>query len=224
MTDADLKSSPGRDEADLVWRAKRLDRTAWAEIYSAHERFIYRYVRARVFEEAVAEDLTSAVFLAALQSIGSYRDRGRPLLAWLYRLARNTVADHQRKLVGPRGMREWLSWGRPSQDGEQVQEPREAATSAGDPAEGIERLDLRQAIALLPERQREVVILRHFVGLSTPEIAAAIGKQPAAVYSLEARALASLRATLTDFDELSGRTDENGSRHAINRQMESVDR
>jgi RNA polymerase sigma-70 factor (ECF subfamily) len=209
VAEANARSAPAGDEADLVSRAKRSDRAAWAEIYSSHERFIYRYVRARVFEEAAAEDLTAAVFLAALQSIGSYHDRGRPLLAWLYRIARNTVADYQRKLAVDGRVHERLlpeRWSEPA--------------TGPDTAERIERLDLRRAVADLPDTQREVIILRHFVGLSTPEIAAAIHKRPGAVYSLEARALASLRAELADLGRLSAVTDESGPRHAINKQME----
>lgn len=60
----------------------------------------------------------------------------------------------------------------------------------------VERLDLQQALGVLPESQREVIVLRHMVGLSTPEIAQTMGKSATAVYSLEARALLSLRRLL----------------------------
>jgi RNA polymerase sigma factor (sigma-70 family) len=60
----------------------------------------------------------------------------------------------------------------------------------------VEDLDLRAAIQNLPEKQREALVLRFYVGLSTPEIAQLMGKQPAAVYSLQARAVASLRGAL----------------------------
>jgi DNA-directed RNA polymerase specialized sigma24 family protein len=48
----------------------------------------------------------------------------------------------------------------------------------------------------LPDTQRDVLILRFFVGLTTPEIAQVMGKQTTAVYSLQARAVASLRSVL----------------------------
>ena len=89
-------------EAELVGRAKARSPEAWTEIYNTHYRAIFRYVKARVFDETTAEDLTSAVFVGALKGIESFRYRGRPLLAWLYRIARNVVASHQRQLLEPR--------------------------------------------------------------------------------------------------------------------------
>src|SRR5207245_8881546 len=62
---------------------------------------IYRYINARVFEREVTEDLTSSVFLGAIKGIDSYQYRGQPMLAWFYRIARNVVSSHQRKLLGP---------------------------------------------------------------------------------------------------------------------------
>ncbi len=53
-------------EAELIGRAKARSSEAWTEIYETHYRAIFRYVKARVFEEATAEDLTSAVFVGAL--------------------------------------------------------------------------------------------------------------------------------------------------------------
>ena len=205
------------DEASLVARARENDSQAWAEIYDRYHRPVYRYVRARVFDEAAAEDLASAVFLAALQGIDRYRERGRPLLAWLYAITRHTVADHHRRTLGRGGLLGRL----PGLGGRKDPErPPEELAGGDDPAEAVGRLDLRQAISRLPDAQRDVVILRHFVGLSTPEIAGAMGKKPAAIYSLEARALENLRAALGSPGEvpkeISGATDENRALEAIN--------
>lgn len=195
-----------RDEAGLVARARENDPAAWAEIYDRYSRPVYRYVRARVFDEAAAEDIASAVFLAALEGIGKYRERGRPLLAWLYVIARNTVADYQRKAVSRGRLRGRL----PGFGGRKDLEfpPEEVASNAEDPGAAVERLDLRRAILGLPEAQREVIILRHFVGLATPEIAEAMKKKPAAIYSLEARALEKLRAALGSTENILAPSDE----------------
>src|SRR3972149_10276331 len=90
-------------EAELIRRAKARSPEAWTEIYTTHYAAIFRYAKARVFDETTAEDLASAVFLSALKGIDSYHYRGRPLLAWLYRIARNVVVSHQRHLLQPRG-------------------------------------------------------------------------------------------------------------------------
>ena len=196
-------------EAELIGRAKARSSEAWTEIYETHYRAIFRYVKARVFEEATTEDLTSAVFVGALKGIDSYRHQGRPLLAWLYRIARNVVASHQRKTLGSRVERlkqgldlpRRVIWQlmRRSQPGEAQDEAYDltsAATSEGDPSMMVDRLDLRDALVKLPANQREVVILRFLVGLSAQEVAEVAGKKPAAIYSLQARALLALREQL----------------------------
>lgn len=196
-------------EAELVSRAKARSPEAWTEIYNTHYRAIFRYVRARVFDEAMAEDLTSTVFVGALKGISSFRYKGRPLLAWLYRIARNVVASHQRQLLEHRGegLRAGLDLprrairhlvGRSQRDDVQAADHDLISTtsSGGDPAAMVERLDLREALTRLPAKQREVVILRFLVGLSGQEVAAVMDKQPAAIYSLQARAILALREHL----------------------------
>src|SRR5947207_13608050 len=82
-------------DAALARKAAAGDQHAWSLIYQAHHAHVYRYVRARVSEEEAA-DLTADVFVAAVHSIGRYAGE-RPLLAWLFGIARHYVADHHRK-------------------------------------------------------------------------------------------------------------------------------
>lgn len=145
-------------------------------------------MRARVFDEAAAADVASSVFLAALSGIGSYTYKGRPLLAWLYRIAHNLVGDYRRKAINEK-----------ERNGDRPVEEVHSGNGFhpdGDPAATVGDLDLRAAMQALPDSQREVLVLRYFVGLTTPEIARVMGKQPTAVYSLQARAVASLRTVL----------------------------
>jgi len=184
-------------EAGLVARAKERSAEAWDEIYARHYPPIYRYILARVFDAAIAEDLASAVFLGAVKGIGSYRYRGQPLRAWLYRIARNVVSTHQRTMFRQRtltvsGVLELPRrvFGR----AERTVEP--AGPAAADPGTTVERLDLREALADLPQAQREVLLLKYYVGMDAKEIAGVVGKEPAAVYSLQARGLQSLKRRL----------------------------
>jgi RNA polymerase sigma-70 factor (ECF subfamily) len=185
------------DEAVLAERARARDPEAWTAIYERHYQPIFRYVHARVFDRETSLDLTSAVFVSAINGITGYRYTGRPILAWLYRIARNTVADHQRRALGRRGIDKVGASLRAVADvfrGHETGISVEPASSV--PDEMAERLDLHRAVAQLPESQREVLILRFLVGLSTDEIADLIGKEKAAVYSLHARAITSLRQSL----------------------------
>ena len=170
-------------EARLVERAKDRLPSAWAEIYDAHYRKLYRYCYARTNNEGTAADLASKVYLEALESIDRYVYRGRPLLAWLYRIARNVVSDHLRAM-----QREMQA----VQQAATLQEPHDPgpASQVGD------RQDLQAAFQHLTEDQQQVIALRHSAGLTTAEIAQARERSERAIYSLEVRALAALRRLL----------------------------
>ena len=200
---------PGPYEEGLIARAKARSPEAWTEIYNTHYAAIFRYAKARVFDETTAEDLASSVFVGALKGIDSYQYRGRPLLAWLYRIARNVVASHQRGVLAPRSeeLREgldlprrviWHLMRRPRRDAVHAagHDLIETVSGEGDPAMMVDRLDLRNALGKLPANQREVVILRFLVGLSAQEVAAVTGRGTAAIYSLQARAILALRERL----------------------------
>ena len=154
-----------------------LDQRAWAELYDRHHMQIWRYAYGRTSNRDVADDVAAQVFVEALASIQRYRDQGLPILAWLYGIARNLVSKQVRRATrdASRGAVEVLS-------------------SA--PEDGLDALLLADALARLTTDQREVVILRFYSGYSTREIATAMGKREAAIYSLEVRAIGALRRQL----------------------------
>jgi RNA polymerase sigma-70 factor (ECF subfamily) len=180
-------------EADLIRRAKARSPEAWSEIYESSHPKLFRYVMARVGDQRLAEDLTSTVFVEALKSIDTFTSRGRPLLAWLYSIARNTVNYHHRSSFRRKVSNGLLGF-RGRQD--QPQPPAGEGSQMGDPATEVERWDLREAISHLSGDQREAIILRYFVGLTTPEVAKVLGKHERAVYSLQTRAIKALRRHL----------------------------
>ena len=168
--------SEGGDEA-LVERLRAFDQLAWGEQYDLHHTRIWRYVYARTGDRDDADDLAAQVFAEAVASIHRYRYTGRPLLAWLYRIARNLTAERARR--------------------RRLELPRSSAEPQGASLEDrLDSMELARALEGLTDSQREVVALRFFAGYSTREIAAALGKREAAIYSLEVRALASLRRFL----------------------------
>jgi len=173
-------------EEGLVRRARARSPEAWTQIYETNHAKLFRYVLARVGDQHIAEDLTATVFVEALKGIDSYVNRGRPLLAWLYTIARNVVNYHHRSLFKRKASdRAWE--GEPSSAG---------VNQLSDPALAVEGWDLREAISHLSSEQREVIILRYFVGLTTPEVAGVVGKHERAVYSLHTRAIKALRRHL----------------------------
>ena len=192
-----LRSAAGPAEQQLVDLAKANDAAAWTEIYERYQPVIYRYVKARIFDDTAAEDATSSVFVAAVKSMKTYRHAGKPLLAWLYGIARNIVAEHQRQAAKERERR-WLPFGSASASPRDTEAALPQGEARGIAGSGIDWTDLEDALTRLGDAQREVIILRYFVGLTTDEITATLGRKPAAVYSLEARALQAMRNQLAD--------------------------
>lgn len=170
---------------EIVARAQARDADAFAALYEQHVNRIFAHVRARVGDEAVAEDLTAQTFLRAWQAIERYRPvAGRPFIAWLFAIANNLVVDHyrryRRELIGVED--------RPGAD-------------LGDPERRALDLELREEIRRAMGRLRGehqlIVALRLVEGLSYDEVAAITGKRVGALRVTMCRALAQLRKELS---------------------------
>jgi len=174
-------------EGELIRRAKRGDPAAFAEIYDRFQPAVYRYVSYRVGEPVIAEDLTSEVFVRLVEKIDRYTPRGRPLLAWLYTIARNLVTDHRRRagrFFPIEIPEEQLLDDAPAH--EEVIERR------------LAQRRLAAAISQLTEDQRRVILLRFGEGLDSGTAAQVLGKSVGATKALQHRALAALRRLLVD--------------------------
>ena len=192
-------------EAQFVDELKARQPDAWAALYDAHYRQLYRYAFVRVGgDRETAEDLAATVFSRALTAIDSYSYAGRPLLAWLYGIARNVVSEHRRDVSRrnaaglARAARATLRALGHSSALPRLPEDRSESPADSNPARFIESLDLREALARLTRDQREAILLRYVVGLSAREAGTVLGRSEGAVYSLQSRALAALRRHLAE--------------------------
>jgi len=172
------------DEAKLIQRAKKGDPAAFAEIYDRHQPAVYRYIYYRVSDVATAEDLTSDVFVRLVEKIDRFTYRGRPLLAWLYTIARNLITDHHRR----GGQATILTL-----DEQLVAESGDLEQAA---ERGLAQRRLAAALPHLTKDQQQVIILKFIEGLDNAEVAQILGKPVGAVKSLQHRALAALRRIL----------------------------
>jgi RNA polymerase sigma-70 factor (ECF subfamily) len=167
---------------DFIGRLAALDADAWQAMFAEHYQKLYRFAYARTGDPSASEEIASEVFAAAVQRIGAYRETGAPIGAWLFRIARNQVADHlerrRSKPVVPL-------------DGVDV-ETREWAASLEDKA------DLARSLRELTREQQDVIALRFFADCSLVETAASMNKSLAAVKVLQHRALAALRKQMGD--------------------------
>ena len=181
------------DEAILIQKAKDFDSEAWAQIHRRHYPKIYAYLRYRIGDIDLAEDMAANVFLHAVEGIGSFTYRGFSLSAWLFRIAHNQVVDHLRRKakVATEPLTEELL----AKEGA-VDETIEGA---------LVRAELSLALENIPMEQRQAVLLKFFGGLSNAEVARIIRKPEGAVKALQHRALASLRRIM-------GTEEKNGER------------
>lgn len=166
-------------DTELINRAKSADPKALATIYERYASAIYRYIYYRVGDPELAEDLRAEVFLRMLEGIDRYEDRGWPISAWLYRIARDRTIDTLRR-----------RYKRP-------QLPLETWSGTCDGPEGAVELQLdyeevRQSINYLTESQRQVILLRFMCELSVQEVAEKLGRTEGAVKALQHRGLQTL--------------------------------
>lgn len=141
---------------------------------------IYRFVYSKVGNREEAEDLTSQVYLKALNGLDQTRD-ALSAQAWLFQVARTTIADYWRGFYRLRAssLDDLLALGWDSA----IAAPP-GLTSVNDAEERA-----RRVLASLPERYREVLILRFLQNLSLKETAAQMSLSEANVKVLQFRAL-----------------------------------
>ncbi|HEX8156181.1 MAG TPA: sigma-70 family RNA polymerase sigma factor [Solirubrobacteraceae bacterium] len=167
-----------------VLRAKQGDRDAVRFLYLRYADNVYGYVRTIVRDHHDAEDVTQQVFAKLMTAIPKYEDRGVPFIAWLLRMSRNVAVD------AVRARRSTPSEEIFGADDAFCEEAPELARS------------LHAALASLPEDQRQVIVLRHVLGLSPVEIAERLGRTSSSVYGLHHRGRRAMCVELERLDSV----------------------
>ena len=170
-------------DSELVIRAKAGDQGAFTAIYERYSAAIYRYIYFRVGEAELAEDLQAEVFLRMLEGLHRYEDRGWPISAWLYRIARDRTIDIMRR----RRNRQHVpleAWGG-SCDG-----PENSVGAQ------LEYEELNRTLNDLTDEQRQVIQMRFMGEMSIQEVASKLGRTEGSVKALQHRGLQSLARRL----------------------------
>lgn len=175
---------------EVVRRACQNDVLAVAALYDHYQPRLYRYLVARLEDLPAAQDLTAEVFLRMVRALPSYQIQQTPFSAWLFQIARNLLKDHFR-------------WSRSRQDCELIENVPDGRANLETQIEyTIEREQLYQALAALPDEQGDVLSLRFLAGLPIAETAQVMGKSEDAIKGLQRRALIGLRQVLTNSEAL----------------------
>lgn len=153
----------------------------FARVYEDHVWRVYGFIAYRLADSHAAEDLTQVTFERALRAWSRFDRRRASERTWLLAIAHNVLVDHHRRkraavveTIDERGL--------PAVAG-----PEERLGGAP---------ELLEALATLPERDREVLALRYGGDLSGPEIAQLLGLSLANVHQIVSRSLRALRAML----------------------------
>lgn len=174
----------------VVAEAVAGDRNALREVLETIRPLVVRYCRARVGSAErsglSADDVAQEVCLAAITALPRYKDQGRPFLAFVYGIAAHKVADAHRAA------------GRNKSDPMDVV-PERLSGEAGPEQMAIDSESsarMAELLQVLPEKQREILILRVVVGMSAEETADAVGSTAGAVRVAQHRALTRLKAEI----------------------------
>ncbi|HEX4826454.1 MAG TPA: sigma-70 family RNA polymerase sigma factor [Candidatus Polarisedimenticolaceae bacterium] len=156
----DASASPAL-ERELIDRSRRGDRAAFDAIVVAHRLTVYRVARRILGSHEAADEAAQETFVRAWKSLGQFRGDAR-LSTWLVRIALNV----SRTQVAARRAESSLD------EAELIADGGESPDTAAERAESGQRV--RRAVAALPPRQREVVLLKVFSGMTYEEVAAAM--------------------------------------------------
>ncbi len=174
------------DELHLIQLARQGDAEACTALYERYYDVIYRYCYYHTCDMETAQDVTADVFTRMVENLGNLDMRDRPLLAWLYTVARNRITDGYRKT----GHLAQLPLDDMLVDGEQ--------STDGSVEQVLLADSLRAGLAELTEEQRQVIVLRFVQDHDVPETAELMGKTEGAIKALQHRALAALRRVLRE--------------------------
>ncbi len=156
---------------ELIKRFINGDQSAAEKLIHLHKNKVFGYISMYIRDQALAEDIFQDTFLKVIQSLksGRYQENGR-FISWVMRIAHNLIIDHFRREKQMNVI---------SNDDYECDLFNSRKLSDANVEDVIVRRqvvrDVRKLIQMLPGDQREVVILRHYTGLSFKEIAEITG-------------------------------------------------
>jgi RNA polymerase sigma-70 factor, ECF subfamily len=179
-----LVSTDATTDGELIQRAATGDRGAFEALYRRYARSVFGLALRRLGDRGRAEDAVQETFASIWRSAGSYRPERGPGAPWLYAVARNAIVDRARaRTETPADI------------------PEEASAEAG-PSERAEQgwvaWRIHRALEELPEREREVITLAYWSGLSQSEVAEFLGLPLGTVKTRTRAALAHLADLLDE--------------------------
>ena len=182
MSESNRTSDTGFDEASAVARCQNGDRAAFRAVYEHYSPFLFRTALLMTRSREHAEDALQDTFVKAWKSIGSYKT-GTELRSWLVTILLNNIRSWRRRIMRRAARLSIVPLDSPGPEPSYEDEP-------SDPVE-VDRL--MKALKRLSHRQRSVVVLRYYGGMSVPEIAKTLDCPEGTVKSQLHRSLNNIR-------------------------------
>jgi RNA polymerase sigma-70 factor (ECF subfamily) len=132
-----------------------------------HKNRVYTYILLLVKNDQLAEDIFQDTFIKVINSLraGKYHDKGR-FVSWVVRIAHNLIIDHFRK------EKHLNTISNDATEVDMFNSPKYSDRNIEEILIGDQITnDVRKLIEELPDEQKEVIVLRHYVGMSFKEIA-----------------------------------------------------
>lgn len=171
------------EEINLTKAARQGDKESFIKLYDYFVRPIYRFIYYKTHHRETAEDLTSQVFMQALDKIKNFNPDKGVFSGWLYQIARNCIIDHYRS-------RRFTT---PIEDAFDISDNTDIAY---DTEIRMRLKEVEVHIKKLTGEQRDIVIMRVWQEMSYAEIAAALGKTEASCKMMFARVIKKLQTEL----------------------------
>ncbi len=169
------------DERGALDGLRSLDSQAIGAIYDRYFSEVFRYVRYRVGDDTVAEDIASDVFMRLLEAAQKRQGPATSLKGWLIATASNAVNDHLRRI-----------YRRPTEELTEAL-PDDASSVHAEVDQREQNRTVQSAYARLTPEQQHVLALRFGQGYSLEETATHMKKNVNAIKALQFRALAALQ-------------------------------
>ena len=152
---------------ELITRFVKGEQSCFEQLIHRHKNKVFAYISLYIRDQALAEDIFQDTFLKVMQSVksGKYADNGK-FISWVMRIAHNLIIDHFRRI------KQMNTISNDNYESDIFNSRKFADDNVEDNMirRQIQK-DIRKMISHLPDDQREVVILRHYAGLSFKEIA-----------------------------------------------------
>lgn len=180
-------------DAQLMLRVREGDDTSFALLLERHRKPVVHFLYRMVQNQATSEELAQEVFLRVYRSRETYEPAAK-FTTWLFRIATHLALNNLRdgkKEKGHESLDEELPGGvtRQVEDRQPTVEQRMVNQAR--------REEVRNAINLLPPKQRAAVLMHKYEELEYAQIAGALGCSESALKSLLFRAYETLRSRLS---------------------------